>query len=112
MDKQEEVKLVIGAGIYNNNPGWIHTQEEELSLLKKKQWKDKFNSVTAILAEHVWEHLTFEEGIEAAKNCLFYNLLGIYVVQFQMDIFQMMNIKIWSRPGVLDQKTIFVPVIK
>ena len=71
MIKHEEVRVVIGAGVYNNNPGWIHTQEEELGLLDKKQWIERFNdnSVTAILAEHVWEHLTYEEGIEAAKNC-------------------------------------------
>lgn len=24
---------------------------------------------TAFLAEHVWEHMTFEEGVIAAKNC-------------------------------------------
>jgi len=67
MIKHEEVRVVIGAGVYNNNPGWVHTQEEELGLLDKKQWIEQFNSnsVTAILAEHVWEHLTYEEGIEA-----------------------------------------------
>ncbi|UZJ78553.1 class I SAM-dependent methyltransferase [Fictibacillus sp. KU28468] len=66
-----ETKIVIGAGPYNNNPGWIHTQEEELSLLDKRQWENAFekNSVAAILAEHVWEHFTYEEGIEAAENC-------------------------------------------
>ena len=26
--KQKEIKLVIGAGEYNNNPGWLHTQEK------------------------------------------------------------------------------------
>ena len=24
---QNEIKIVIGAGEYVNNPGWIHTQE-------------------------------------------------------------------------------------
>ena len=71
MEKREEVKVVVGAGVYNNNPGWIHTQEEDLSLLNRNQWMEQFeeNSLTAILAEHVWEHLTYEEGIEAAKVC-------------------------------------------
>lgn len=71
MTVQTEIKLVIGAGPYNNNPGWIHTQEDELSLLNPSQWEKSFQpeSVSAILAEHVWEHLTFEEGVEGAKLC-------------------------------------------
>ena len=28
MIKHDDVRVVIGAGVYNNNPGWIHTQEE------------------------------------------------------------------------------------
>ena len=31
--KQEEMKVVVGAGAFNNNPGWIQTKEEELNLL-------------------------------------------------------------------------------
>ncbi len=72
--KQNEIKLVIGAGEYNNNPGWLHTQEEELNLLDENTWQNRFDSssITAILAEHVWEHLTYEEGIQAAKMCFKY----------------------------------------
>jgi predicted SAM-dependent methyltransferase len=68
---EKEIKIVIGAGEYINNPGWVHTQEEELNLLDETTWSKKFdsNTITAILAEHVWEHLTFEEGMDAAKNC-------------------------------------------
>lgn len=36
--KSDEIKLVIGAGEYNNNPGWIHTQEEELDVLDEFEW--------------------------------------------------------------------------
>ncbi len=37
-------------------------------------WKEKFNpnSIKAILAEHVWEHLTYEEGTKAARLCYKY----------------------------------------
>lgn len=74
MVKEQEYKVVIGAGEYNNNPGWLHTQEEELNLIDENTWDNMFsyNSLTAILAEHVWEHLTFEEGIQAAKLCYRY----------------------------------------
>ncbi|WP_417897811.1 SAM-dependent methyltransferase [Bacillus haimaensis] len=65
------MKVVVGAGEYHNNPGWLHTQEQELNLLDKSTWRNKFreNSLSAILAEHIWEHLTYEEGVEAAKVC-------------------------------------------
>ncbi|MBS4204145.1 class I SAM-dependent methyltransferase [Lederbergia citrea] len=69
--QQAEIRIVVGAGEYNNNPGWIHTQEKEINLLDENTWRNRFdiNSITAILAEHVWEHLTYEEGIKAAKIC-------------------------------------------
>lgn len=74
-------KIVIGAGEYTNNPGWLHTQEDELDLLKEEQWEAKFsaNTLEAILAEHVWEHLTYEEGVEAARRCFNYLKPGGYI---------------------------------
>ena len=33
----------------------------------------------ALLAEHVWEHMTREEGVEAAKNCFAYLADGGYL---------------------------------
>ncbi|TSB47641.1 class I SAM-dependent methyltransferase [Alkalicoccobacillus porphyridii] len=64
-----EKKVVIGAGGYNNNPGWIHTEQSELDLLVASSWSANFEqeSLSAILAEHVWEHLTYEEGGKAAE---------------------------------------------
>jgi predicted SAM-dependent methyltransferase len=66
-------RLVVGAsGIYQK--GWIPTEIENLNLLKSEDWQQYFtgNSVDAILAEHVWEHLTFEEGVLAAQMCFRY----------------------------------------
>ena len=70
----DSLKVVIGADQFVNNPGWKHTNEEELNLLDESTWQNSFdkNSLTAILAEHVWEHLTYEEGLEAAKICFRY----------------------------------------
>ncbi|KAB2443940.1 SAM-dependent methyltransferase [Bacillus luti] len=69
--KQDEMKVVVAAGAFNNNPGWIQTQEDDLNLLVETMWEERFehNSISAILAEHVWEHLTFEEGVKAASIC-------------------------------------------
>jgi predicted SAM-dependent methyltransferase len=77
----KDLRVVIGAGEYNNNPGWIQTQEAELNLLKRHDWEQRFapNSLKAILAEHVWEHLSYEEGIQAAKICFDFLKPGGYV---------------------------------
>lgn len=36
-------------------------------------------SIDAILAEHVWEHLTFKEGVQAASLCYQYLNPGSYI---------------------------------
>ncbi|RDW15127.1 hypothetical protein CWR45_18340 [Oceanobacillus chungangensis] len=69
--EEAEIKLVIGTGEYHNNPGWLHTQEEELNLIDEDTKNKRFenNSIPAILAEHVREHLIYAEGIVFAKMC-------------------------------------------
>lgn len=66
----EALKIIIGAG-ETRYPGWISTQENELDLLNVTSWNRQFSasSIDALLAEHVFEHLDFDEGILAAKNC-------------------------------------------
>jgi predicted SAM-dependent methyltransferase len=64
------LRVVVGAsGFYET--GWIDTDIEHLNLLNPKHWEGYFqrNSLDAILAEHVWEHLTLAEGFAAAKHC-------------------------------------------
>jgi predicted SAM-dependent methyltransferase len=67
------MKLIIGAG-RTSYDGWVSTQEDELNLLSLEGWSQfsEPGSVDALLAEHVWEHLTYEEGINAAKHCYEY----------------------------------------
>ncbi|WMT39694.1 SAM-dependent methyltransferase [Paenibacillus sp. D2_2] len=66
----EPIRLIIGASS-QSYAGWIQTQEDELNLLSRSNWEQSFplGKVKAILAEHVWEHLTYEEGVEAARIC-------------------------------------------
>ena len=65
------MKVIVGAG-NTSFTGWVSTQESELNILNRddfiKQFKEE--SIDAMLAEHVWEHMTEEEGIQAAKRCL------------------------------------------
>ena len=63
-------KVIIGAaGTYY--PGWISTNMGELNLLRADDWL-KYAPVECALAEHVWEHLTPEQGIIAARNVALY----------------------------------------
>lgn len=81
MDESDNLRVVIGAGDYDNNPGWIKTQETELNLLQESDQSNKFSrgSLSAILAEHVWEHLTYEKGKAAARLCFDFLKPGGYI---------------------------------
>ena len=64
------LRIVVGSsGVFEK--GWIPTDVSTLNLLKPKKWRLflKENSIDIILAEHVWEHLTVEEGMQAASTC-------------------------------------------
>lgn len=76
----QPLRIVIGAGgVFER--GWIPTDIETLNILNIADWKYYFpeGSIDAILAEHVWEHLTIEQGIEAARNCYKYLRPGAYL---------------------------------
>src|SRR5579859_4940385 len=64
------LRIVVGAGGLFD-PGWIPTDVDVLDILNKRHWERLFreSSIDAILAEHVWEHLTAEQGLRAAWNC-------------------------------------------
>lgn len=72
----ELLKIIIGASS-QTYPGWIQTQENELNILVRDDWKRSFGTrkINTILSEHVWEHLTYDEGVEAARNC--YDFLDV-----------------------------------
>lgn len=63
-------RIVLGAG-GTFHKGWIHTDIETLNILVESDWERYFkkSSIRALLAEHVWEHLSGEEGVLAARNC-------------------------------------------
>ncbi len=44
--KQDEIKVVVGVfNNNNNNPGWIQKQEDELNLLDKATWEERFEYI-------------------------------------------------------------------
>ncbi|WP_340006839.1 methyltransferase domain-containing protein [Paenibacillus sp. FSL K6-0276] len=74
------MKVIIGAG-QTKYDGWLSTQVDELNLLSVESWYklSEPESIDALLAEHVWEHLTYEEGIMAAKHCYQFLKPGGYI---------------------------------
>ena len=73
-------RLVIGAGGLHQQ-GWIPSDIEYLNLLRPAHWRRYFSDrpIDAILAEHVWEHLTTDEAIRAATVCFQYLKAGGYL---------------------------------
>jgi predicted SAM-dependent methyltransferase len=78
--RQRPLRVVIGAsGVFEK--GWLPTDLGQLDLLRQETWDRYFapDSVDALLAEHVWEHLTFDEGKRAAQTCHRYLKPGGYL---------------------------------
>ena len=73
-------KIVIGAAS-RYDAGWIPTNQEVLDLVEPSHWDRYFQpgSVDAMLAEHVWEHLTPEEAAIAVRTCFKYLRPGGYL---------------------------------
>lgn len=67
------LKLIVGAAS-SRQSGWIATNKINLNLLVLRDWECYFtvNSIDAILAEHVWEHLELSEAYLAAQHCFQY----------------------------------------
>lgn len=66
----DQLCVIIGAG-EQAWAGWTATQREQLDLLSRESFERYFGSrrADALLCEHVWEHLTEEEGRQAAQLC-------------------------------------------
>ncbi len=67
----QRIKRIIVGASNTEFEGWEPTNQDVLNLLVESDWFAclKPNSLDAILAEHVWEHLTQNEAVVAAKNC-------------------------------------------
>jgi predicted SAM-dependent methyltransferase len=70
MTGSSSTRIIIGASS-QTYPGWVQTQQDDLDITSWSDWTAMFapGSLTHILAEHVWEHLTFDEGRQAAQHC-------------------------------------------
>ncbi len=75
-----DLKIVVGSSGYYEK-GWTPTDIEYLNMLKEDNWEAFFkkNTINAIIGEHVWEHLSAEDGLLAFKNCYKYLKPGGYL---------------------------------
>ncbi len=80
MSVKRPTKIIVGAADTVQD-GWHSLRHGELDITDARQWRRLFapSSLNAILAEHVWEHLTIKEGIAAAHNCYEYLKAGGHV---------------------------------
>lgn len=78
--KRGDCRIVVGAA-HLVPEHWLGTEAEELDISNSADWARYFvpNSIDAILAEHVWEHLERESGLIAAKLCHQYLRPGGYL---------------------------------
>lgn len=79
--RQGACRIIVGSSGTRPQRGWIPTEVEFLDVRRADHWERYFEpgSVRAILAEHVWEHLTAEEAVVAAANCFAYLEGGGYL---------------------------------
>lgn len=80
LTKNKPIKVVLGSS-RKFQEGWIPTEIYLLNMLNPHDWERYFppESIDALLAEHVWEHLTREEGVIAANNMFKYLRPGGYL---------------------------------
>ncbi len=101
LETSAEKRIIVGAG-GTRVSGWIATQQSDLDLLNPSHWDRLFkpNTLAALLAEHVWEHLDPEDGLTAAKMCHTYLRPGGYFRIAVPDGFHPDPRYIdWVRPG-------------
>jgi len=70
LGKQHSRRIVIGSS--GTAPeGWVSTDREVLDLVREDSWLRYFgfDSLDAILAEHVWEHLSADDAVRSARTC-------------------------------------------
>lgn len=74
------MKVILGAG-NTRVEGWVSTDEDSLNLLSEESFSSFFKNgkAQAMLAEHVWEHLTYEDGVRAARLCYDFLEDGAYI---------------------------------
>lgn len=77
---KKKMKIIIGAGGISQS-GWLSTDRPQIDLRNRQSWLKYFapDTIDALLAEHVWEHLTAYEARLAIENCKEFLKQGGYI---------------------------------
>lgn len=78
LKSEETLKIIVGAA-ETYQDGWYSTNEQWLDITNAEHWRELFVGrvcLTHVVAEHVFEHLTYEESEEALKQIYNHMLLG------------------------------------
>lgn len=72
--RRDNLRVIVGSS-GTAMPDWVSTEYPYVDITNSRNLRRFFENgeVSAILAEHVWEHLTAEQAREASRNC--FNLL-------------------------------------
>ena len=68
--RNEPIRIILGAA-ETSQAGWYSTNEQWLDITRADHWKNIFGGkriLTHMVAEHVFEHLTYEECQRTLKN--------------------------------------------
>ncbi len=78
--KARVVRIILGAG-GTSYPGWISTDYPTLDVTDEKSWHRLFQAlkIDALLAEHVFEHLTDNQIVAAFANAYRFLKIGGYI---------------------------------
>jgi predicted SAM-dependent methyltransferase len=73
-------RIIIGSS-GTGYDGWVSTERDVIDLLRERSWSSHLapGCLDAILAEHVWEHLSADEADRAARICLRFLKPGGYL---------------------------------
>lgn len=68
-EKNEPLRVILGGGAHFAQSGWCLTEQDILDVLNEGDWQKVFHDrqIDNLLAEHVWEHLSWEDGLKAAR---------------------------------------------
>ena len=80
IESHDRIRLAIGSETHCSED-WIPAESDQIDLANAASWSSFFqkSSVDAILAEHVWEHLSEHDGKIAARNCFQFLQPGGYL---------------------------------
>lgn len=78
--KKNKLKLIVGSSSTHQR-GWIATEQSWLDISKSYDWDRYFRpeQVDAILAEHVFEHIDFDDLHNSIENVFRYLRPGAYI---------------------------------